>query len=204
MIVEMSESSRLGSVVEIGDLSDVDAVRFLVERQLKLEDAKQIVEITGGRMRLLKLARTDLIDKNKSIDSTNRINVIVLLHSDRSYLEIRLSLRDEAETALRDADLILPDDPSEMTKRHIKAWKEIVNIIDSDSGEERLNTFMARVGSKAVADELLRSNVFSYHHEGARVGIQSRPMWKYLCDQVGAHNSPQRIAIEKKLRRDDL
>ena len=62
----MSESSRLGSVVEIGDLPDDDAIRFLVERQIKHEDAKQIVEFTGGRLRLLKLGRADFIDKKKS------------------------------------------------------------------------------------------------------------------------------------------
>jgi len=185
-LAEMSESSRLGSVVEIGDLSDDQAVQFLVERHLKPEDAKQIVDFTGGRMRLLKLARTDFIDKKKSIDKIN------------------LSLRDDAETALRQAKLILPDDRSDMSKRHVKAWKSIINIIDADSGEERLNTFVARIGDAALADELLRSNIFSYHHEGTRVGIQSRPMWKYLSDQIGSSNSPQRAAIEKKLLRDDL
>ena len=64
----MSESSRLGSVVEIGDLSDEDSVRFLVERQLKPEIAKQMVEFTGGRMRLLKLALFDFLDKKKPLE----------------------------------------------------------------------------------------------------------------------------------------
>jgi hypothetical protein len=63
LVLEMSESSRLRSVIEIGDLSDDDAVRFLVERQLEPDVAKQIVEVTGGRLRLLKMARIDLFDK---------------------------------------------------------------------------------------------------------------------------------------------
>src|SRR5690348_2956569 len=65
----MSESSRLGSVVEIGDLSDDQALRFLVERQLK--NAKQILDFTGGRMRLLKLARTNFVDKKKPIEGAH-------------------------------------------------------------------------------------------------------------------------------------
>ena len=67
----MSESSRLGSVVEIGDLSDDDSVRFLVERQLRLEIAKQMVEFTGGRMRLLKMARIDFLDKKKPLEGSS-------------------------------------------------------------------------------------------------------------------------------------
>ena len=64
----MSESSRLRSVVEIGDLPDDDAVRFLVEGQLEPLVAQEIVSFAGGRMRLLTMARTDFLDK-KPIES---------------------------------------------------------------------------------------------------------------------------------------
>jgi hypothetical protein len=66
--IEMSESSRLGDVVEIGDLSGDDAVRYLTDRKVPENIASQVVEITGGRMNLLKFTRSEVLEKNKSIE----------------------------------------------------------------------------------------------------------------------------------------
>jgi len=50
-LTAMSESSRLGDTVEIGDLGDEDAIRFLTERQVPDEKAREAVVVVGGRLR---------------------------------------------------------------------------------------------------------------------------------------------------------
>ena len=119
-----------------------------------------------------------------------------------SASEIKLAFRDDATTALRLARLILPDRKEEISKRQRRAWLEILRIMGSHSCEEPMEAFIKAIGDDQIADELLRSNVFSYHHKGARVGIQSRPMWLYLSAEIGSPGSPKRAALEKLLRED--
>ena len=77
---------------------------------------------------------------------------------------------------MNQADLLLPNrDERLSTERQRGAWKEIVRIMDSPSYEEPLDDFRTEIRDRLAAEELLRSNVFSFHHEGSRVGIQSRP-----------------------------
>jgi hypothetical protein len=103
---------------------------------------------------------------------------------------------------LRQADLILPKRKEKVSERQRVAWQEILRIMDSPSCQEPMEVFMAEIGDRQVADDLLRSNVFSYHHKGTRVGIQSRPMWLYLSAEIGSPGSPQRATLEKLLRED--
>jgi hypothetical protein len=71
--------------------------------------------------------------------------------------------------------------------------------LDSPRGEELSFTFTSEVGGDKIADDLLRTNVFSYHHNRRTVGIQSRPMALYLQSKIGNPGSPERVQIESLL-----
>lgn len=202
----MSESSRLGAVVEIDDLADDEAIAYLTrpivsskEKQdktlLSSEVAKEIVAIVGGRMRLLKVARTD-VTQGKSIEGSSFFAVFFPLTSS----DIRQAQIASAEGAIRQAKLSLAEDASEVTKRQRLAWSEIVHILDSSQQEISTDEFVAKVGGDELADDLLRTNVFSYHHNRRTVGIQTRPMQLYLSAKIGAAGSPQRTSLQALLR----
>jgi len=181
-LTAMSESSRLGRTVEIGDLGDEDAVHYLVERQVPDNKAREAVGIVGGRLRLLKEARTRLGE----------------LHEDLNVL--RASLIGEAEDRVRQAKLSLSEDPSKIAERQRLAWSEIIHVLDAPSQEIPAAEFVKKVGGDELADDLLRSNVFGYHHNRRTVGIQSRPMALFLGANVGSNGSPQRTSLQALLR----
>jgi hypothetical protein len=70
-------------------------------------------------------------------------------------------------------------------------------MVDSSTGREPLDIFIKHIGNHRLADELLRSNIFAYHHEDADVSIQSRPMFLHLSSEIGSPGSPQRAGVEK-------
>lgn len=75
-----SYNSRLGTIVEVGDIADEDAIKFL-EKQYKMENTKateMVKTITGGRFKML-------YEYGKSTDT---------------LAKIREELNDDAETTL--------------------------------------------------------------------------------------------------------
>lgn len=190
----MSESSRLGRTVEIGDLDDTDAIHYLIDRKVPQDQAQAAVGIVGGRLRMLKDARTRLLE-GQSVSGTSLLSPPFL-----TPLDLRNALLGEAKDKIRQADLILAEDPAKITERQRVAWAELIRIMDSPQTEVPADLFAKKVGGAAVADDLLRTNVFSYHHNKGSVGMQSRPMQLYLAGEIGPIGSPQRSFLQTLLR----
>ena len=93
----------------------------------------------------------------------------------------------------------LPENPAELTQRHLKAWNAIVRIIDSPTHEMPQQSFTSSVGLDLVED-LMAGNVFAFHPSRNTVGLQSRPMDIHLSQVVGDPNSTQRKALIDTLK----
>jgi hypothetical protein len=82
LITAYRRSSRLGTILEVEDLTDDEAVKYLATHNIGERNAQDIVEIAGGRMNLLQ----------QSIGSLAKNNPIS---------EIRTGLLQQAEGHLR-------------------------------------------------------------------------------------------------------
>ena len=125
----MSESSRLGDVVEIGDLSDEHAVSYLKERKVSEDAAKQIVDVTGGRMRLLKLALIFWRKRNRLKVNVNlpHVSFVMLL---TIAPEIRSDQLASAKNSIRQAKLSLPETSSKLNERQLfVSWIPTISSI---------------------------------------------------------------------------
>jgi len=174
-LLALSESSRLGEIVEIGDLTSDEVKRFLGERGRKKE-AQEIEDIAGGRLRLL-IQSIDLIRRKNSLQ------------------DIEMIFQTKVEQEISDKGLVLPSKhPTMLNQRQRKAWTEAVEIYDSPNNSITFNNFVQYVGSE-LSDELLRGNLFSFHQRENCVTFQSIPVRKYVGSIIGEHDSDQRRQV---------
>ena len=66
MLTERSSWSRRGEIIEIGDVSKEEALRYLRLQKIDEEQAAQIYELVGGRMIHLK-STADHIKRNRTL-----------------------------------------------------------------------------------------------------------------------------------------
>lgn len=172
-LLAVSESSGLRQPpIEVGDLSDDDAVKYLVacmpptSKQPKEEDfaARSLVAVTGGRLTLL-AGVTSKLAEGLSVES------------------IIQDLKSTAFRSVMSFDLVVPSDASYITKRHIKAWKAIDSCLDSEDFEVSDRVFGSVVGTLEMEKDLLAGNVFAVHPSRRTVGLQSRPMRIVLSER---------------------
>lgn len=200
-LLGMSASSRLGKVIEVGDLSDEEAQEYLkatvlsVEQDEKKEEitkdvvakeakkeelAKEIVAFAGGRMQLL-------------------VAAVEQLHAGRCPSFIKNQFLASAQDQLWQERIGLPKNPAELTERHVDSWQAIIRILDSPNHEERIESFTSSVGAD-LGEDLMSGNVFAFHPSRCTVGLQSRPMDIYLSQIVGSPDSTQRKALLETLK----
>jgi len=180
----MSESSRLNDIIEIGDLSQDDAVQFLLQQGIE-KDVNDIVYITGGRINLLQQAVSTL--KNGKILS-----------------DIEKSLINTAMNELLTANLQLPDDPKKLTENQKIAWRNICLILDSPNHEILADKFFKSFGSSHTALDLLEKNVFAFHVNKNTVSLQSRPVELYVESEIGKPHSEQRQMLYRMMKEEEL
>jgi len=178
-LLGLSESSRLNEVLEIRDLTQEDAIKFLQQRGVDESKAQEISPIVGGRIGLLNQALV-LTEKGTSLDGLRRHFVL------KAFQEISA------------AGLSLPKNPSELTKRQRKAWVQVLKIYDSPSHSISLDDFISDVGDE-LAEDLLQNNLFSFHQNEQAVSLQSMPVRHYVRAKVGELGSKRRSEVDKIL-----
>jgi len=166
---ELSESSRLRKVVEVGDLDQQEALQFLTKKVVDKNTATEIIKIAGGRITLLNDALISVKEK-------------------QSLKDIQRSFEQRARQEF--GDLVLPQDVSEVTTKHKKAWMEITKIMDCATKEIPFREFQKSLGP--LTDDLLKRNVFAYHHSKDSVSLQSRPVELFVESEIGTPGSEQR------------
>jgi len=87
-------------------------------------------------------------------------------------------------------DLVLPRDPTKITPKQKEAWTEITKIMDSPTKEISFREFQKSLGP--LTDDLLKRNVFAYHHSKDSVSLQSRPAELFVESEIGTPGSEQR------------
>eukprot|EP01128_Nolandella_sp_AFSM9_P005978 TRINITY_DN299_c0_g1_i1.p1 TRINITY_DN299_c0_g1~~TRINITY_DN299_c0_g1_i1.p1 ORF type:complete len:443 (+),score=106.59 TRINITY_DN299_c0_g1_i1:32-1330(+) len=173
---EMSERSRLQEIIEIGDLSHSESVHYLTGRDVDESVASSVVSFSGGRISLLKDAQQGLLQNESVEDIKSRFLTLAKDEFGRSRLS-------------------LPEDPTELTKRQIKAWSQIISIVDSPNKEIPHRAFVKSVGDDERANHFLQQNIFAYHAKRDTVSLQSTPIELYVMDSVGERGTSQRVAV---------
>jgi KaiC/GvpD/RAD55 family RecA-like ATPase len=172
-ILELSESSRLAKIIEIGDLADNDAVRYLSERDVS-DRCEEVLYYTGGRISLL----------NQAID---------LINQKFSPQEIGKDFHAKVSKEFSKSHLLLPENPLELTERQRKAWNQIIKIYDSPMKYVQWLDFGRSVG--LLSDDLLQENIFSYHPRDDTISFQSKPVELFVKQVIGDHGSEKRKLI---------
>jgi len=70
---------------------------------------------------------------------------------------------------------------------------EIIKILDSPTKEIPYREFQKALGP--LTDDLLKRNVFAYHHSKDSVSLQSRPAELFVESEVGSPGSKQRQEV---------
>jgi len=177
-IEELSESSRLSQqIIEIGDLHEQRALQYLIEYgKVNDEIAKGIYNVAGGRLTLMKQALSLL---NRGFDLKE--------------------IKDEfVHCALREfEDILLPQDPAEVTDKQKEVWKNIIKIHDTPSKEISYIEFVEALTK--ITGELLQKNIFAYHPKRKTVSFQSRPVELFIESKIGTPGSEKRKKVEKMI-----
>lgn len=177
-LAKFSEKSRRGSVIEIGDLDDVDAARFL---DSYIENPASVVNITGGRMIYL-LQAIDMLQK-KQVQSSE---------------ELRTRFIDEVANEFVDSKLVFRKDIHQLDQRK-KTWIQLKKIYDSPLKSVAYREFIEDVGEDD-ADYLLSKNIFSYQHNSSQVTFQSKPVGLYVGGVIGERGTETRKELENILQ----
>jgi len=170
-IDEMSEKSRLGLSIEIGDLDLQITIKYieLMHQKLTPENAKYLYDITGGRFTIIQDALQIFLDKN-----------------------LNETRKDLIEKARKDFGVLkLTENPNELNPRQIKGWNQIIRIYDAP-GREILFREFEEFLTAPVASELIAMNVFAYHPSRNTVSLQSRPVELLVGDTIGEPGSEKR------------
>jgi len=176
-ISRFSERSRLAPVIEIGDLDNQSAQQFL--RRSNIDNAEDIVNVTGGRMIFLKTMTEELTDKS--------------LEDIRNYF-IEFAIRDFALS-----QLLLPASKNvTLDNRRFNTWDQLVKIHDSPTKSVKYVDFLSQVG-ESMGDELLSQNIFSYQHNAGQVSFQSKPVELFVREKIGERGSDMRKIVEEAL-----
>jgi len=176
----MSERSRLGRTIEIGDMDSTSTVQYLTKFQkLPPEIAQELYEITGGRF-------TIIDDAVPIFKATQNLN------------ETRNNMVEKARENF--GDLRLPKQSDNLTPKQINTWNLIIHLYDSPGREISMREFEEFL-TIPVASELITMNVFAYH-PSRTVSFQSRPVELYVGDTIGKPGSEQREHFKKFLSKD--
>ncbi|RHZ63863.1 hypothetical protein Glove_327g19 [Diversispora epigaea] len=134
-------------VIEIGDLSEKESMKYLInKRKIKKEEAKKLYELVGGRIVELKEVADDFI-------------------SGQSFEVIKDSKLIKVEKRFKAAKLLQDQSNYEIGKRLIKV------LLDS----KEINTDVFREYFKDDKyNEILEANVFTYHPSRDTVTFQSK------------------------------
>jgi len=170
---ELSESSRLRKVVEVGDLDQQEALQFLTKKGLDKKTATEIIKIAGGRITLLN-------------------DALIGVKEGQALKDIQRAFEQRARQEF--GDLVLPQDISKVTPKQKEAWMEITKIMDSPIKEIPFREFQKSLGP--LTDDLLKRNVFAYHHSKDSVTLQSRPAELYVESEIGTPGSEQRRKLQ--------
>jgi len=177
-ILELSESSRLANVIEIGDLDENDATTYLHKRGV-VSQYEEVLHFTGGRISLLNQA-------------------IIEIRQNFKPEEIGKHFNTKISKEFSNNQLLLPADPSEVTNRQRKTWNELIAIHDSATKHVPWLEFGRNVG--LLSNELLQENIFAYHTKDDTVSFQSKPVELYVNKIVGERDTTKRSEVNEILK----
>ncbi|GBB88418.1 hypothetical protein RclHR1_00150014 [Rhizophagus clarus] len=158
-------------IMEIGDLDRKTSMEYLVKkRNIKEEDAEKLHDLVGGRIVELKTVADDFL-------------------AGQTFEVIKQSILDEVEKKFQSAQL-LPNDP----------YYEVGRSLISDLlkfNELSFLVFKKYFDKVEEFNEVLGSNIFSYHPEKNIVTFQSRSVESYIRENANIFNkSPSFFIIE--------
>ncbi|CAG8448034.1 9025_t:CDS:2 [Ambispora leptoticha] len=145
-------------VIEIGDLSKEESMKYLTEkRKINSVEAKKLYELVGGRIVELKTVADDFV-------------------AGQSFEVIKESILTEAEKKFNEAQLRRKQLYHEAGKKAIRALL--------DSKELSFTTFMEFFDNYEEAGKILGSNVFAYHPATNTITFQSRSVYCYIQENA--------------------
>jgi len=151
----ISDSSRLGRIIEISDLSKEDTLKYLDFLKVEFDKAK-IYDLAGGRLVLL----------NNIIQNLNRGQV---------YEDIRRDLIGTVRQEFYNSK-VLPLTTPERRKN----WEGIVALAKSPDRVMPFDAFMEQVPQA----DLLDGNIFAYHPSEQTISFQSRPVELFVEQKI--------------------
>ncbi|RIA84237.1 P-loop containing nucleoside triphosphate hydrolase protein [Glomus cerebriforme] len=145
-------------VMEIGDLSKEESMEYLIKkRNIKEVDAKKLFDLVGGRIIELKTVADDFL-------------------AGQEFEVVKQEVLNKVEKKFRSAQL-LPND------LYYEVGKRIICDL-TKSNELRFLAFKKYFDKAKELDEVLGSNVFSYHPEKNIVTFQSRSVEFYIHENA--------------------
>ncbi|RPA92485.1 hypothetical protein L873DRAFT_1817561 [Choiromyces venosus 120613-1] len=149
-MIRRSASSRLGNLMEIGDMNHDEAIDFLCNKRAVSESvAQDIYSLVGGRVGLL-------------------VRAVNKLDSGQDFAGVR-------ELLLGDAKLVLQEGGMEPKGQFREAGIQIANHI-LQHGRISRDDFYQLSGSKSRGDELLSMNIFTTVPRSQWVFFDTKPM----------------------------
>lgn len=157
-------------IVEIGDVTEEEALLYLERRGIDKKQAAQIYKFVGGRLIHLSFFVDDLrrTGSFEGMCTTCRNTICCSL-----LLDTRRTMFDDAKSELKSAD-IFPSYP-----RDKEGAKVIRQLLQKGSMSDV--AFSKLVGAD-VGNRLLESNVFAYHLKSQEITFQSTVM-KRFCEE---------------------
>ncbi|CAG8808529.1 5112_t:CDS:2, partial [Gigaspora margarita] len=144
-------------VVEVGDLSEEESMKYLIEKRKIAEvDARKIYELVGGRVVELKSVADDFL-------------------FGQSFKVIKQTILNETEKKFQSAQL-LPGD------KYYEIGKNIIRDLLS-SKELRFLEFKKFFSNGEGLNEVLKSNIFAYHPSKNTVTFRSQSVECYVREK---------------------
>ncbi|KAF0478847.1 hypothetical protein F8M41_023941 [Gigaspora margarita] len=145
-------------VVEIGDLSEEESIKYLIEKRKIAEvNARKIYELVGGRIVELKSVADDFL-------------------SGQSFQVIKQAILNQTEKKFQSAQL-LPGD------KYYEIGKNIIRDLLS-SKELRFLEFRKFFSNGEGLNEVLKNNIFAYHPSNNTVTFQSQSVECYVRENA--------------------
>jgi len=156
---ERSSWSRKQRILQIGDVSQKEALEYLQLRGIDTKLATAVYSLVGGWIILLR-------------------NAVNNLRNGLALDDIQQDLFNDAQATLAIAG-VLPK------YRFYGVGKEVIAEL-LDKGEISLEAYNGIIGNPEIADAILRENLFSYHLRTGRITFRSMPIEQYCRAKYGS------------------
>jgi hypothetical protein len=168
-----SSKSRMGSIKEIGDISDETAKSFLIKQNLPSELAERLVsEVTGGRFQYLIQITNSAKDLLKA-PSTSTSGSDLETRTNEIFEVLKKEIMSTIEEDFLEAGF-------NSSEPHRKYGEAVIRaLLSSKNNAITMDQFTNLVEKTAFQNKLLSAQVFSFHPNGRTVTFQSRAALTY-------------------------